>query len=226
MRKSLLASVGMLGLFHATPSQAVHVNWADFTTASDNEVSGSIDVDGVSVGITFSGPYSFAFLNGDAPYWSEGSPAPYTSGSVSNAPSADLIGLSQGSLKTITFSQPVTNPYLALLSWNGNSGSFNQALTPISSGCGYFGCGDFSNVTGSSFDGVSELHGIIRFSGTFSSVSFTDLDEDWHGIQVGVEGLAAAAAPEPATWAMMIVGFGMAGAAMRRRKHSYRLALT
>lgn len=29
--------------------------------------------------------------------------------------------------------------------------------------------------------------------------------------------LLGAAVPEPSTWAMMIVGFGMAGAAMRRR---------
>lgn len=34
----------------------------------------------------------------------------------------------------------------------------------------------------------------------------------------------AAAVPEPATWAMMVIGFGIAGAAVRRRKVSVRFA--
>jgi hypothetical protein len=34
---------------------------------------------------------------------------------------------------------------------------------------------------------------------------------------------AAAAVPEPATWAMMLVGFGLAGAGMRRRRQSVRV---
>ena len=34
----------------------------------------------------------------------------------------------------------------------------------------------------------------------------------------------ASAAPEPATWAMMISGFGLIGAAMRRRKFAVRFA--
>ena len=35
---------------------------------------------------------------------------------------------------------------------------------------------------------------------------------------------AAVAVPETATWGMMIVGFGVVGATMRRRKQAYRLA--
>lgn len=34
---------------------------------------------------------------------------------------------------------------------------------------------------------------------------------------------AAAAVPEPATWAMMIGGFGLVGGAMRRRRHTTRV---
>jgi hypothetical protein len=36
--------------------------------------------------------------------------------------------------------------------------------------------------------------------------------------------VAAAAVPEPATWAMMVVGFGVVGTGMRRRKVSVRFA--
>src|SRR3546814_17527729 len=70
-------------------------------------------------------------------YWIENNPAPYTSGSVDNAPpTTDIIALSAGGLKTITFSQAVTDPYLALVSWNGNSGDFSQPFDVISQGCG------------------------------------------------------------------------------------------
>ncbi|SIN59492.1 PEP-CTERM protein-sorting domain-containing protein [Parasphingorhabdus marina DSM 22363] len=36
--------------------------------------------------------------------------------------------------------------------------------------------------------------------------------------------IVAAAVPEPATWAMMIAGFGMAGASLRRRKNRIRVS--
>ncbi|HYZ48384.1 MAG TPA: PEPxxWA-CTERM sorting domain-containing protein, partial [Sphingomonas sp.] len=122
-----------------------------------------------------------------------------------------------GSLKTITFSKPVSDVYLALVSWNGNAGVFNQPFEVISEGCGYWGCGSFANVTPVSFTGNGELHGIIRFTGSFSSVSFTDLSEHWHGIQIGIAGLAPPLVPEPASWALMVGGFGLAGMALRRR---------
>ena len=35
---------------------------------------------------------------------------------------------------------------------------------------------------------------------------------------LAVDGFSISAAPEPATWSMMILGFGVAGAAMRRRR--------
>src|SRR3546814_812773 len=81
----------------------------------------------------------------------------------------------------------------------------------------------FTNVTPTSFDAVGELHGVIRFQGTFSSVSFTDRSEFWHGIQIGIAGVAdpnqpPPAIPEPATWLSMIAGFGMVGIAARRRR--------
>ena len=40
----------------------------------------------------------------------------------------------------------------------------------------------------------------------------------------GVSGVVAGGVPEPATWAMMIAGFGLVGAAMRRRKVQVRFA--
>nr|WP_220128473.1 MULTISPECIES: PEPxxWA-CTERM sorting domain-containing protein [Sphingomonas] len=50
-----------------------------------------------------------------------------------------------------------------------------------------------------------------------SDIFFTPFGPDYHG-GISVAGLGAVAVPEPATWAMMLTGFGAAGLAMRRRR--------
>ena len=220
MKTLLLGATAALA-FSATAANAVVVQWADLTSQTDTTVSGAIDVNGSSVGVTYAGGYyaPATQINGGINYWIEGNPKPYTGGTVENAPpTTDIIAFSAGGLKTITFDRTVSDVYLALVSWNGNAGVFDQPFEVISQGCGYWGCGTFENVTATSFTGNGELHGIIRFTGSFNSVSFTDRGEEWHGIQIGIAGIAPPqGVPEPATWAMMIGGFGLAGAAMRRR---------
>ena len=209
---------------------AVVVNWADLTqTNGSTFANGNIQVGANNVGVSVTGiGFSFVQTNGGINYWTQGSPAPYTSGSVSNAPgTSDIIAFNQGGLKTITFSQAVSDVYLALVSWQGNAGVFDQPFEIISEGCGYWGCGTFANVTATSFTGNGELHGIIRFTGNFTSVTFTDLTENWHGIQIGIAGLAPptnGGVPEPMTWAMMIAGFGLMGASLRRRAGTFAAA--
>ena len=105
--------------------------------------------------------------------------APYVSGDVSNAPpAAEMVSLNTGGVKTITFSQAVTNPYIAFVSWNGNLASFDQPFEKVSEGCGYWGCGTFSLGQGNSFIGSGEVHGVLRFLGTFSSITLTDTSEN------------------------------------------------
>ena len=221
--KTMAAAAALAGATMASGAAAqVTVNWADLTqTNNTSTASGTIAVGANQVGVTIAGSgFQFVQTNGGTNYWTEGNPAPYTGGIVDNAPpTSDIVALNRGGLKTITFSEAVSDVYLALVSWNGNAGTFDQPFEVISQGCGYWGCGTFTNVTPTSFTANGELHGVIRFTGTFSSVSFTDRDEGWHGIQVGIAGLAppVQGVPEPATWAMMIAGFGMVGAAMRRR---------
>jgi len=56
--------------------------------------------------------------------------------------------------------------------------------------------------------------GVLRFSVVLDSFGGNDKT-----IQIGADGLSAAGAvPEPAAWALMIGGFGLAGATLRRRK--------
>ncbi len=232
MRHSLAILIASAGVavslsFAAGPAAATDVAWANLTSKDDGAgvVSGDIAVNGQDVGVTFSGGYGFAQVNDQGTfYWTEGTPAPYTGGSVSDAPpDSDIIALSTGGLKTITFDRPVSDVYLALISWNGNAGTFNQAFNVVSQGCGYWGCGTFTDVTPTSFVANGELHGVIEFTGTFSSVSFTDLSEYWHGIQIGIGGVAPVSdAPEPSLWALMLGGVGLLGAGLRRARARVR----
>jgi hypothetical protein len=221
MKPGSLLTGTLASLCWAGTAQAVVVNWADLTNATTNQVTGTLDVNGTSVAVSYSGPYIFAQTNGaGTDYWTEpnASARPYTGGSVSNRPpGTDIVALAEGGSKTITFSQPLDNLYLGLVSWNGNNVSFDRPFQVISEGCGFWGCGTFASVTSTSFTGSGELHGIIRFEGPLTSLTFTDTSENWHGFQVGVAALRQAV-PEPAAWALMIVGFGLAGSTIRARK--------
>ena len=219
MKYAYLAALAAASSF-ASSAQAVVVDWADLTSATANSVSGIITHEGEEVGVTFEGPVYFANTNGGTNYWYEGSPKPYTGGIVENAPgTSDIIAISTGGVKTIKFSRRVTDVYLALISWNGNAGIFDQPFEVISAGCGHYGCGTFTSVTTTTFTANGELHGIIRFTGEFDQVSFTDRNELWHGIQIGIgDVVPQAGVPEPASWALMIGGFDLAGGVMRRRR--------
>lgn len=130
-----------------------------------------------------------------------------------------MVALTLGGTKTISFDTPVTDPYIALQSWNGNVVDFGTLIEVVAYGTGYWGFGlPILNPAGTGFYGSGEVHGIIRLPGTFTSITFTDLTEGWHGFTVGIGGVAGPAIPEPATWTMLIAGFGMIGCAMRSRR--------
>ena len=223
MRFARFAAVAA-SLFAATAASAVTVAWTDWTGATSTVASGSITSGATTLGVTLatSGEalnFVQTGLAGETNYWTQGSPAPYTSGDVSNAPPAsEMVSLAIGGVKTISFSQAVTNPYIAFVSWNGNLASFDQPFEKVSEGCGYWGCGTFALGAGNSFIGSGEVHGILRFLGTFTSITLTDTSENWHGLTIGIGGVAAPSVPEPATWTLMIGGFGLTGSALRRRR--------
>jgi hypothetical protein len=220
-----VAALAVVAAAAAAPSQAATVDWANWTSAGTQTVTGNA-IDGSStVGITFSGDYAFTQLNNTGfNYWQ--SPAtPYLSASVSNAPAnADIIGLGNAGTFTINFSQPVVNPLIGLVSWNGanvtfGGGSDAQAynIQYLSSGCGYWGCGSYANASSTSFTGSGELHGVIELQGTYSSITFTDtVPEYWHGLTVGFEGIASTV-PESGNLPLMLAGLGALGIALRRR---------
>jgi hypothetical protein len=66
-----------------------------------------------------------------------------------------------------------------------------------------------------------EGNGTLVFKGTYSSLTFTNPErENWYGFTLGING----AVPEPATWAMMILGMSMLGGVMRSRRAGQAIA--
>jgi len=216
MKKTLLVSAILslalvLGL--GAPALAAPVSWTDWTTASSGQVNGVLTFGTTDVAVTFNGGYLSAQLNGGTNYWIPATP--YISATVPNAPpDPDIIKLDIGGTATINFSQPVENPLLALVSWNGNTVDFGVPIQILSSGTGYWGTGTFIlNSTGTGFVGSGEAHGVVELPGVYSSITFTHTSENWHGLTVGAT--AAAVPLPPSAW---LVGSGLLALVGFRKK--------
>lgn len=224
---NVFATTGLgvaFGMMLAAPAVAAPAFWTDWTTQAPSQVTGTLQVGSDSVGVTFSGVYSFAQTAGGTNYWNPASP--YISSTVDNAPPAsDIIALNTGGTGTITFSAPVKDPLIALVSWNGNVVDFGVPIEILSFGQGFWGNGTpVLNADGDGFTGVGEVHGVIRLPGTYSSISFTHTSEFWHGFTVGVLGLGDDDQTVPEPVSLGLVGLGLAGLAAMRRRNARRLA--
>jgi hypothetical protein len=210
----------------ATPAGAAQVNWADWTSGTagaNGTATGVFSTAGGLVDIDYSGEIAFIQTGIGTNYFSPGTP--YVSALVDNAPTAaEMIALSTATSKTLTFSKPVDNLFFAVVSLNGNGYQFNQDFEIVSTGCGFWGCGglarvDLGNGQYQANSTGGEPHGVIRFTGAVSSITWTSLsNENWNGFTVGTYGLAPPPIPEPGTWALMALGLAGVAAAARRRR--------
>ena len=204
--------------FSGISLHAVPITWADWTTASAVSASGTIGL----VGLSFSGNISPAAQTScGTNFWIPS--APYLSATVDNAPPpCDIIRLTGGAgtgTQTLTFSSPVTNPVMAILSLGTPTlvvtYDFDADFTILSFGPGFFGGpGTLSKPASTILSGV-EGHGAIQFTGTFTSISWTiPTAEFWHGFQVGLP----AAIPEPSSVVLVLAGLMSLGAMRIRRR--------
>ncbi len=212
-----------------TATAQVH-SWTDWTSESlgaPGSAGGTLtSVQGLaSVTVGYSGHLSGAqTAGGGTNFWNPA--APYTSATVSNAPPpTDILQLSFGSAsltQTITFSSPLTNPKMAIMSLGAVGAptvwTFDRPFTILSQGTGFFGPGTLTSGIGNALTG-SEGHGTIQFNGTFSSISWTATNpENFSGFTIGAPTTVLTGAPEPGTLALL--SLGIVGGIIARRRHA------
>ncbi len=225
MKRSLGCFALALGVMMAgSPASAVVISWTDWTSATlgyPGSATGTITLPGFgSIGVTYTGEVASPTQTsgGGINYWFPATP--YLSSTIDNAPgTTDIITLDLGSItNTLTFSVPLVNPVMALVSLGQPGGyfidyAFDTPFDVLSFGPGYWGGpGTLVELPGNVLRG-EEGHGAIQFLGTVSAISWTTTpNEFWHGFTVGT----AEAVPEPGT--LLLIGTGLAGLALRRRR--------
>jgi hypothetical protein len=206
--------------------------WSDAFTPSTTSGGAAVGVSG-AIGVSYSGELENLFLN--QPSW--GPAGTFDGGTVGNAPATsngiiqlygsapgdgDFAGISTGP-DTITFSSAVLNPVMAI--WSLGSGNTPASFVFTTSNISLESGGPSSEFSGSSItlagDTVAgvEGNGVIQFNGLVTSITWSNpQNEQWYGFTVGTPGVAGDGVPEPASWALMLGGFGLAGAALRHRR--------
>ena len=226
-----------LSLFAGLASTAVAgnvVSYTDWTSASSPGVSasasGTLALSSGTVNISYNGEFAFAQVNnGGIQYWTQPNPLelPYTGNAVvGNAPSTtDIIALSEQSpteVNTITFSQAVLNPIMLINSLGQPNLEvdyvFNQPVTLLSSGQGYWGGGPLGlTVSGDATIGL-EGAGAIEFLGEVSSISWTTRGKEyWNGFTIGAVTDQTRGVPDGGT-TVALLGVSLSCLAGFRRK--------
>lgn len=227
-------AAAMLAL--AMPASAIEIKWTDWASATPGQVDGTAVSLGETISVSYSGSYAFAQTGSGTDYFSPS--IPYTDNAVvdNRPPTAEMVALSGGDAAlthTVSFSEPVVDPVMAIVSLGqpGQTITYNfgdETFDILSSGTGYWGGAEpdsLFQITPSILTGT-EGHGVIQFSGTYSEITWTvPMYEYWHGFTLGFE-LLESQTPVPVPAAAWLFGSGLLGliGVVRRRDRSARRA--
>lgn len=156
----------------------------------------------------------------------------YSGGTSSSGATGPNLGVSFTGFQTTTGFGETSPPNLAFNAGGPAFANTTFGFTGFSFTAGFFQPGTVNVFSGAGGTGtlLGSLSGLlgdpnafqlqtIRFSGIGRSVTFVGTDatlgvDDFNFTLAGGGG----GVPEPATWAMMLIGFGVVGASMRRRQ--------
>ncbi len=225
---TLLCAAVLSPVFGAT------ISWTTWTAQpTGSSATGTLLVGATNVNVSYSGEIQFTQLNGSGSNYYQPATTFTAPPTVTNAPPSDMIAIDgTATLHTITFGAPVVNPIMEVVSL-GQPGLGTQYAFSLSAGQSmsilaqgpsnaYGGCATCLSLSGTTLTG-NEGDGIIQFTGTFSSLSWTGANpEYWNGFTFGVTGLApTSGAPEPATWGMLLLAC-VAGVPLALRRRNAR----
>ena len=217
--RNLFAGLALAALALAASSANATTAWTNWTSGTTGSSSGTASGTLGSGTVSYTGENEC--LNCYASNWSPAST--WTGGSVTSAPPGNsgiqLWGGNGSVTDTITFSSPVKDPVIAIVSLGqgGINASFdfigNPTFTLEGGGPSSAWGGSGLTAIGSNVYG-SEGNGLVQFLGTYSSISWTNPTyEYYYAFTVGTAGV-----PEPASWSLVIMGLGGVGAALRLRR--------
>lgn len=199
----------------------------------------AVPVSAATVNIDLSGATTGALINGVGGDFSQIFTGQTVAGSgVTGSPTGPLSLAGAGSITVAFFDPGVSAASNSLLSQPGNAAPLSLLLDSdadsLAFTAGFFNGG---SVTADFFSGAGALVGSRVFSpgsdyhlisvsglGVFRGITFRNNDDD-SGLRFqNFSYNSVNAVPEPAGWALMILGFGLAGAAVRGRATKVSLA--